>query len=90
MIVGWKRVREWLVRRAGVWGVSGISLQVLVDGVADLPLEGAQGLFGCLALGDLLVVVGAAVAVPVADLGDGGHVDRVVQAAVPAPGQPVL
>ena len=40
-------------------------------------------------LGDLLVVAGAAVAVPVADLGDSGHADRVVQAPVPAHRQAV-
>jgi hypothetical protein len=44
----------------------GVGLQVLVDGVADLPLEGAQRCFAGLALGDLLVVVGAAAAVLVA------------------------
>jgi hypothetical protein len=32
----------------------GVGLQVLVDGVADLPLEGAQRCFAGLALGDLL------------------------------------
>ncbi len=41
-----------------------------------------------LALGDLAVVAGAAVAVPVADLGDGGHVDGVVDAPVAAQRQP--
>ena len=41
-----------------------------------------------LALGEFLVVVGAALAVQLADLGDRGHVDRVVEPAVPAPGQP--
>ena len=63
----------------------GVGLQAGEDGVADLPLEGPQRLFGGLALGQLLVVVGAAVAVPVADLGDRGHVDGVVEAPVPAP-----
>jgi hypothetical protein len=67
----------------------GAGLELLVDGVADLPLEGAQRFFAGLALGDLLVVVGAAVAVLVADLGDGGHVDGVVQAPVPAHRQAV-
>jgi hypothetical protein len=62
---------------------------VPVEGVADAPLEGAQGLFGGLSLGELLVVTGAALTVPVPDLGDGGHVDRVVEPPVPAPGQPV-
>jgi hypothetical protein len=36
------------------------------------------------ALGHLAVVVGAAVAVPIADLGDAGHVERVVDAPVAA------
>src|SRR5215470_6089719 len=57
--------------------------------VADLPLQRAQGLFRGLALGQLLVVVGAAGAVPVADLFDRGHVDGVVEPPVPAPAQPV-
>jgi len=46
----------------------GIGLQALVDGVADLAFEGTQRLFGCLALGQFLVVAGSAVAVLVADL----------------------
>src|SRR5213076_3375572 len=40
-------------------------------------------------VGDLLVVVGAALAAAVADLADRGHMDDVVQLPVPAPGQPV-
>ena len=42
-----------------------------------------------LAVGDLAVVVGAAVAVPVAYLGDRGHVDGVVDPPVAAQRQPV-
>ena len=68
---------------------AGIGLQAGVDGVADLPLQRPHGLFGGLALSQFLVVAGAALAVPVADLGDRGHVDGVVQPPVPAPGQPV-
>src|SRR5260370_28608699 len=45
-------------------------------------------LFGGLALGPLAVVVGAAVAVAVADLGDPGPVDDVVGPPVPPPPQP--
>jgi hypothetical protein len=74
---------------AGCGDAGGIGLQAPVEGVADLAFKGAQRLFGRLALGDLFVVVGAAVAVLVADLGDRGHVDGVVQAAVPAQRQPV-
>jgi hypothetical protein len=43
---------------------------VPVEGVADAPLKGAQGLLGALSLGELLVVVGTALAVQVPDLGD--------------------
>ena len=66
-------------------GPPGVGLQAGEDGVADLPFQRAQGLFGGLALGQFLVVVGAALAVAVADLGDRGHVDGVVEPAVPAP-----
>src|SRR5262249_28233203 len=57
-------------------------------GVADLPFQAAQGFLAGLALGWLLREVGAAVAVPVADLGDRGHVDGVVEPSVAAPVQP--
>ena len=67
----------------------GIGLQAGVDGVADLPLQRPHGLFRGLAFSQFLVVIGAALAVAVADLGDRGHVDGVVQPQVPAPGQPV-
>src|SRR6266516_583367 len=60
-----------------------------VDGVADPPLEGPERFFVRLTLGYFLVVVGAAVAVLVPDLGDRGHVDRVVDAAVAAQRQAV-
>jgi hypothetical protein len=45
--------------------------------------------FGGLALGQLPLVVGTARAVAVADLGDRGHVDGVVEPPVPAPREPV-
>jgi len=69
--------------------VAGVGDHGGVEGVADAALEGAEGLLGGLALGDLAVVVGAAWAVAVADLGDSGHVDGVVHLAVPAEGEPV-
>jgi hypothetical protein len=69
-------------------GAPGAGLQAGEHGVADLPLQRAQGFFGCLALGQLLVVVGAALAVPVADLGDRCRVDGMAVPPVPAPGQP--
>jgi hypothetical protein len=70
-------------------GTPGVGLEAGEDGVADLALQRPQGFFAGLALGQLLVVAGAALAVPVADLGDRGHVDDMVEAAVSAPGQPV-
>ena len=54
-----------------------------------LRLRDRRGLFAGLALGYLAVEVSPAFAVPVPDLGDRGHVDGVVDAPVPAPGQPV-
>ena len=69
--------------------LAGVGLEAGVDGVADPPLEGAERFFVGLALGYFLVVVGAAVAVLVADLGDRGHVDRVVDPPVAAQRQPV-
>jgi hypothetical protein len=65
-------------------GAAGVGLHLLVEGVADLAFERPQCLLGCLALGDLLVVAGASLAVLVADLGDGGHVDGVVHPPVAA------
>ena len=70
-------------------GTPGISPQAGEDGVADLPFQRPQGLLRGLALSQFLVVIGAALAVPVADLGDRRHVDGVVQPPVPAPAQPV-
>jgi len=58
--------------RARSGGAPRAGFHVLVEGVADLPLERPQHLFGGLARGDLLVIVGAAVGVPAADLGDRG------------------
>jgi hypothetical protein len=49
-------------------GAAGVGLQAGEDGVADLLLQRAQGLFGDLSLGQFLVVVGAALAVQVAGL----------------------
>src|SRR5947207_4663614 len=73
---------------AGLAGSPGVVLQAGVDGVADAALEAAERFFAGLALGQLAVEVGAAFAVLVADLGDRGHVDGVIDAPVPAPRQP--
>jgi hypothetical protein len=40
-------------RAAGPGGPAGVGLQAAVDGVADPPLEGPEGFFGGLALGEL-------------------------------------
>jgi len=70
-------------------GSAGIGLEVSEDSFADLALQSPERLFAGLALGDLLVVIAAAFAVPVENLGDRGHLYGVVAAPVPAPGQPV-
>jgi hypothetical protein len=67
----------------------GIGPQPGEDGIADLAFQCAHGFFGSLAFSEFLVVAGTSPGVPVAELGDRGHVDRVVEAAVPAPAQPV-
>ena len=54
-----------------------------------LRLSARSAALPCHAFGDLAVVVGAAGGAVVADLGDGGHVDGVVELAVAAPGEPV-
>jgi hypothetical protein len=69
-------------------GLPGIGLKAGEHGIADLPFQRTQGLFRGLALGQFLVVVSAALAVPVTDLGDRSHVNGVVEPAVPAPRQP--
>jgi len=68
-------------------GTPGVVSEAREDGVADLPLKRAQGLPVRFALGRFLAVVGASLTVRLPDLGDGGHVDGVVDPAVPAPGQ---
>lgn len=53
------------------------------DGIADPTLEGADGLLAGLALGLAAQVVSPSRSV-VADLGDGDHVDGVIQGSVPS------
>jgi hypothetical protein len=69
--------------------VASVGLEPGEDGVADLALEGPERIFVRLSVGRFLVVVGAALAVLVPQLGDRGHVDRMVDAPVAAQGQPV-
>jgi hypothetical protein len=57
--------------------------------VADPALQGAERFFSTFALGDLLVVIGASLTIAMADLGDGSHVDGVVEPPVAAPGESV-
>ena len=73
---------------SGLGSVVGVVGEVLVDGVGDVSLECAHGFFAGLSLGLFAEVVDAARGV-VADLGDCGHVDRVVQLAVTSRVQPV-
>jgi hypothetical protein len=70
-------------------GLLGVGLEAGEDGVADPPFEAPERFFVGLALGDLAVIVDAAVAVGVPDLGDRGHVEGVVDAPVPAQREPV-
>jgi hypothetical protein len=69
--------------------LAGVGLEADEDGVADLALEAPERFLVRLSLGQLLVVIGPAVAVPVPDLSNGGHVDGVVDAPVAAQRQPV-
>jgi hypothetical protein len=84
----WRQSRSPVAPRTACRGAGGVGLQVPADAAADLAFQCSQFLFRCLALGDFLVVAGAAIAGPVADLGDRGHVDGVVQAPVPAQREP--
>ncbi len=68
---------------------AGVSGEVAVDAVRDPTFQGSHRFFRCLAFGDLAVVVGAAFGV-VAELGDGGDVDGVVEFAVASRVEPVL
>jgi hypothetical protein len=60
-----------------------VDLELAPDGVADAALQGAQRLLVRLPLGDLALVVGPAGRV-VADLGDGGQVEGMVELVVAA------
>ena len=69
--------------------LSGVEDELSVHGVADLALERAEGFFLGLALGDLSLEVDASDGRRIADLGNGGHAERVVELTVPALGDPV-
>ncbi len=67
---------------------AGVSGEVAVDAVRDSSFQRPDRFFGGLAFGDLAVVVGPAFGV-VAELGDGGDVDGVVEFAVASRVEPV-
>jgi hypothetical protein len=69
--------------------VVGVGDELAVDGVADVSFQRSECFAFGLGVGDLVVEVDAADAVLVAELGDGGRVDRRVQGAVPASRQTV-
>ena len=79
----WRRAVPRVPSRARSAGPRRASAFICVEGIADLAFKRSQRLFGGLALGHFLVVVRAALGVPVADLGDRGHVDGVVHPPVP-------
>lgn len=63
-----------------------VELQLAPHGIADASFQAAEPFSCALALTELAPVVGTARGV-VADLGDGGDVDGVVEPAVPRPAQ---
>jgi hypothetical protein len=62
---------------------------VVVDRVADLAFECAECGFAAHAFVELAVIVGVARSAGIADLGDGCHMDGVVELAVAATGESV-
>ena len=74
--------------RARFLPAAGVSHELAVDGVGQAAAQAAHRFHGSLAGGELAPVVGPAGGV-IAELDEGGHVEHVVEAAVPGPGQPV-
>jgi len=62
-------------------GLSLVGDELLVDGVGDVSFQRSEGLFLRFAFGEFLVVVDPPWGVE-ADLGDGGHMDGMVQSPV--------
>src|ERR1035438_10253345 len=60
----------------------GVEDELAVDGVADVALEGAESLLLGLAVSDRALEVDPALSSGIADLGDGSHVQSVVELAV--------
>ncbi len=68
---------------------SGVGDESRVERVADATLQRPDRFFLRLAFGEFALVVAVAGRMGMADLGDRGHVDRVVQLPVPSPRQSV-
>jgi hypothetical protein len=69
-----------------LWGVGG---ELPVDHIGEAPAQAAHRFHRGFPFGDAAAVVGAAGGV-VAELDDASHVEHVVDAAVPGPGQAVV
>ena len=63
----------------------GVEEQLPVDDVAEVSLQGPDGVLLGLALGQLAFEVGPPVGAAMTDLADGGHVQCVVEATVAPP-----
>ena len=74
-----------LVALPGLFSVGRVGEELAVDRVADPSFQRAEGFFATFAFGLFAEVVGTSWCV-VADLGDGGDVQRVVELPVPAAG----
>ena len=79
----WIQSRPWLPSRTASALPCGVGDEVAVDGVADASFHRADGGAAGHALSALAVVEPAAGAVGVAELGDRGDVDDVVQGPFP-------
>src|SRR3954449_10768975 len=84
----WIQRRSWVSSRTRFSVGGEVDLELTPDRVADAPLQGAQGFFLGLALGDFAEVVDASGGV-VTNLGHRNEMHRVVEFAVPARVEPV-
>ena len=75
-------------RQSSVEAASGVGEETPVDDVGDAPFQRPDRFFGGFSLGEFLLVVVPAFA-GVAELGDGGDVDGVVEFAVPSRVEPM-
>src|SRR4029453_9862932 len=79
----WSQSRSWLSSRTRCSVTRAVDAELSPDRVADASLECAQCFLFGFTFGEFAVVVDAAGGV-VPDLGDGDHVDRMVQLGVAA------